>query len=167
MYNYVNNRQKKQSIDILVMCLDEIDFHVMMNSSGPKILLLIKMPSFFRSKNCISMADSSLNTNTSKVVAFQDAVEKVNRENYHEMDIWGPPQCIKFSFKCNTNIPAEYLNDGFESWKIHQAAHSSIEDESSHTQFHIVLSIKLESVDKPCKVSSVKKGMRLFSCPSL
>ncbi len=113
------------------------------------------------------MTDRSLTMNTSKVVAFQDAVEKVNRENYHKMDIWGPPQCIKLSFKCDTNIPVEYLNDGFESWKIHQAVHSSIEDESSHTQFHIVLSIELESVDKPRKTSSMKKGMRLFSCPSL
>ena len=91
MYNYVNNRQKKQSIDILVMCLEEIDFHVMMNSSGTNILSLIKMPRFLTSKNRINMANSSLIMNTSKVVAFQDAVEKVNRENNHKMDIWGLP----------------------------------------------------------------------------
>ena len=107
MYNYVVNRLKKQSIDILVMCLEGKYFHVMMNSSGTKILLLIKMPRFFRSKNCIIMADSSLNANTSKVVAFQDAVEKVNWENDHKMDIWGPPKHIKLPFKRNTNIPVE------------------------------------------------------------
>ena len=95
MYNYADNRQKKQSIDILVMCLKKKYFHVMMNSSGTKMLLLIKMPSLLTSKNCISMADSSLTMNTSKVVAFHDAVEKVSRENNHEMDIWGPPQRIK------------------------------------------------------------------------
>ena len=65
MYNYVDNRQKKLSIDILVMCLEDKDFHVKMNSSGTEILLSTKMPSFFTSKDSISMADSSLTTNTS------------------------------------------------------------------------------------------------------
>ena len=83
------------------------------------------------------------------------------------MDIWGPSKHIKIPFKRNMNIPVEYLNDGFESWTIHQIAYSSIDDESSHKQFQIVLSIKLESVDKPRKASSVKKGRRLFSSPSL
>ena len=108
------------------------------------------------------MVDSLLTTNTSKVVAFQDAVEKVNRESNHIMDIWGPPQRIILQFKCGTNIPVEYLTNRFESWTVHQAAHSSMDDESSHKQFHMVLSIELESVDKPHKASSIKKGMRLF-----
>ena len=103
------------------------------------------------------MADSSLAMNTSKVITFQDAVEKVNRENDREIDIRVPPQCIKLPFKRNTNIYVENLNDEFDSWTIHQAAHSSIDDERSHKQFHIVLSIELESVDKPRKASSVKK----------
>ena len=128
MYNYVVNRLKKQSIDILVMCLAGKYFHVMMNSSGTKILLLIKMPSFLTSKNGISMTDSSLIMNTSKVVAFQDAVEKVNRKNYHKMDIWDPPQCIKLPFKCNTNIPVEYETGGFESWTIQEATDEAMDD---------------------------------------
>ena len=77
MYIYDDNRQKKQSIDILVMCLEEKYFHVMMNSSGTNILSLIKMPRFLTSKNRINMANSSLIMNTSKVVAFQDTAKKL------------------------------------------------------------------------------------------
>ena len=70
IYDYVDNRQKKLSIDIHVMCLDDKDFQVKMNSSGTEILLSTKMPIFFTSKDRVSMVDSSLTTNTSKVVAF-------------------------------------------------------------------------------------------------
>ena len=83
------------------------------------------------------------------------------------MDIWGPLQHIKLPFKCNTNTPVEHVTNEFESWTIHQAAYLSMDDENSHKQFHMVLSIELESVDKPHKASSIKKGMRLFSSQSL
>ena len=113
------------------------------------------------------MVDSSLTTNTSKVVAFQDAVEKMNRESNHIMDIWGPLQRIILQFKYGKNISVEHLTNRFESWTVHQAAHSSMDDESSHEQFQLVLSIELKSVDKSQKASSTKKGTRVFSSPSL
>lgn len=156
LYNYVDNRQKKLSIDVLVMCLEETDFNAKMNSSGTEILLSTKMPSFFTSKNCIRMADGSLTANMSKVVASQDAADKFAKDNNHETDIWGPPQRIKLPFKCDTIIPVEHKTDGFESWTIQEMTDESM-GERYRKQCHMVLSVGLEGIDKPRKVSSAKE----------
>ena len=74
---------------------------------------------------------------------------------------FGPPQIVNLPYACNTNIPIKHKLQAFESkWVIDDSEDSRV----GNMQYHMVLSIELESKEKPvCRVN--KKGMRVFKSP--
>ena len=106
-------------------------------------------------------ADSQLHVNTSKVVAFDALDIKVdsNLEAGEEEDeSFKPPQVVKLLFICDTKIPIDHKMQAFESdWII-------IGGDDSDLQLTIILSIELESIDKPI-LAKESKAMKVFKSP--
>ena len=53
------------------------------------------------------MVDNRLTENTSKIVALDELLSKLNVDTDHETEVHGPPQRIKLPFKCDTKIPID------------------------------------------------------------
>ena len=158
MYEYVDRKQKKVAIDLLVSTLPADTYNVRYNEAGTEILVFTKLQSFFTQTDRVKMVDKSLNENTSKIVALDELLSKLRVEADHEQDVYGPPQRIKLPYKCDTKIPIEADPAYFESWQI--------EDDEGATdqQFSMVLNVECESVEKPRRVVAKKKG-KVFKSP--
>ena len=107
MYNYMDRRQKKITIDLCVPSLPSENFNVKFNEYGAEILVYTKLPDFFTMTSRITMNNDKLNDNSSKVVAFEECVTRLGVETDHEVNLYGPPQRIKLPFKCDVKIPIE------------------------------------------------------------
>ena len=158
MYEYVDQKQKKVAIDLLVSTLPDDSYNVRYNEAGTEILLYTKLQSFFTSTDRVRMVDNRLTENTSKIVALDALLSKLNVDTDHEKELYGPPQRIKLPFKCDTKIPIEADPAYFESWEL--------EDENGEMdkQFSMVLNVECESVEKPRRVVA-KKAPRVFKSP--
>ena len=155
MYEYVDHKQKKVAIDLLVATLPQDSYKVDFNEAGTEILVYTTMPEFFTSTDRVKLVDDQLTANTSKIVALDALLAKLNVDTNHEKDVYGPPQRIKLPFKCDTKIPMEADPGYFDSWEI--------EDEhgAKDQQYHMVISVECESVVKPRRVTDRKMG-RVF-----
>ena len=158
MYEYVDKKQKKVAIDLLVSTLPADSYNVRYNEAGTEILLYTKLPDFFTSTARVKMVDNKLTENTSKIVALDELLSKLNVDTDHETEVHGPPQRIKLPFKCDTKIPIEADPAYFESWEL------SDEKGETDQQFSMVLNIECESVEKPRRVVA-KKAVKVFKTP--
>ena len=106
-------------------------------------------------------ADSQLHVNTSKVVAFDALDIKVDSNleaGEEEYESFKPPQVVKLPFICDTKIPIDHKMQAFESdWII-------TDGDDSDLQLTIILSIELESIDKPI-LAKERKAMKVFKSP--
>ena len=160
IYDYMDARQKKVTIDLLVQSLLPDQFSVKFNDAGTEILVSTRLPDFFAMPDRLTMNDNSLTENSSKVVAFEKCVTKLGVDTDHETDLYGPPQRIKLPFKCDVKIPIEPEPQYFESWGLD----TGVLGEGPDQQYYMVLSIELEAFEKPRKVVTQKR-MRIFKTP--
>ena len=158
MYQYADQKQKKVAIDLLVSTLPADSYNVRYNEAGTEILLYTKLPDFFTSTDRVNMVDNRLTENTSKIVALDELLSKLNVDTDHEKEVHGPPQRIKLPFKCDTKIPIEADPAYFESWEL------SDDKGETDQQFSMVLNIECESVEKPRRVVA-KKAVKVFKTP--
>lgn len=158
IYDYMDTRQKKVTVDLLVQSLEPDQFSVKFNDAGTEILVSTRLPDFFANTNRLAMIDNKLNANSSKVVAFEKCVTKLGVDTDHAEDIFGPPQRIKLPFKCDTKIPIEPEPQFFESWGLD----TGIADVQ---QYYMVLMVELEAAEKPRRIVQ-QKQMKVFGTPN-
>ena len=164
LYNYMDNKQLKCTVDLLVHTFPGENFNVKFNSDGSEILVYTKLTRFFTDVNRLKMNNDKLNGNSSRVVAFEECVTKLGVDTDHEENIFGPPQRINMPFKCDTKVPIKAEPQYFEAWGIEK------EDQesgmlSTEQQYYMVLSVEVESIVKPRRVATVKK-MKVFKTPT-
>lgn len=160
IYDYMDDRQKMITIDILVQTLEPDHFSVKFNEAGTEIHVSTRLPDFFACANRLTMIDTKLTSNSSKVVAFEKCITKLGVDTDHEEDIFGPPQKIKLPFKCDTKIPIEPEPQFFESWGINTGNPGDV----TAQQYYMVLMIELEAAEKPRRVVR-QKQMKVFGTP--
>ena len=161
VYDYIDTRQKKVCLDFLVYSMDREKFLCKFNKSGSQVLIYTRIPNIFTARSRIMDADSKLQVNTSKVVAFDalDAkVEATLEADEEEYESFGPPQVVKLPFICDTKIPIDHEMQAFESdWTI-------TDEDDGDMQFTMILSIELESIEKPTRAKE-RKMMKVFKSP--
>ena len=131
------------------------------NKSVSQVLIYKRIPKVFTIRSQVTEADSQLHGNTSKVVAFDALDIKVDSNleaGEEEYESFKPPQVVKLPFICDTKIPIDYKMQAFESdWII-------TDGDDSDLQLTIILSIELESIDKPI-LAKERKAMKVFKSP--
>ena len=125
LYNYMDNKQLKCTVDLLVHTFPGENFNVKFNSDGSEILVYTKLPQFFTDVNRLKINNVKLTGNSSKVVAFEECVTKLGVDTDHEENLFGPPQRIKMPFKCDTKVPIEAEPQYFEAWGIDEEGQES------------------------------------------
>ena len=160
IYDYMDDRQKMITIDILVQTLEPDHFSVKFNEAGTEIHVSTRLPDFFACANRLTMIDTKLTSNSSKVVAFEKCVTKLGLDTGYVDDLYGPPQRIKLPFKCDVKIPIQPEPQYFESWGLD----TGVLGEGPDQQYYMVLSMKLEAFEKPRRVVTQKR-MRIFKTP--
>lgn len=158
MYEYVDDKQKKVAIDLLVTCLPTESYKICFNESGTEILVYTTLPEVFFKTDRSNLMNPNLTSNTSKIVALDALLAKLNVDNNHEDDFRGPPQHIKLPFKCDTKIPIEADPGYFQNWEIEDG------DGGSDLQYSMVLGVECESVEKPRR-EVAKKMHKVFRTP--
>ena len=83
----------------------------------------------------------------------------MNEDHGYERDAFGPPQRVKLPFRCDVKILIEHEVQAFPSWKMPQEGMGV-----DHQQYYMVLTMELESVEKPRQVTQ-RKAMRIFKSP--
>ena len=164
-YDLIDKRQKKVCLDFLVYSMEEEKYLCKFNKTGTQVMIYTRIPSILTSmRRFMAARNGQLTNNTSKVIAFQNLAEDIEGifdEDAKTNGCFGPPQIVNLPYACNTNIPIKHKLQAFESkWVIDDSEDSRVGD----MQYHMVLSIELESKEKPvCRVN--KKGMRIFKSP--
>ena len=74
IYPYKRKRQKKVALDVIVFSQETENFKASFNKSGTQILLYTKLPELFTSKKRVTAANTKLEEDTSKAVAFEEAI---------------------------------------------------------------------------------------------
>ncbi len=126
------------------------------NKSVSQVLIYKRIPKVVTIQSQVTEADSQLHVNTSKVVAFDALDIKVDynlEAGEEEYESFKPPQVVKLPFICDIKIPIDYKMQAFESdWII-------TDGDDSDLQLTTILSIELESIDKPI-LAKERKAMK-------
>ena len=161
IYPYKENKQKKVCIDFLIISQKKDCFEVQFNASGTQVLIYTKLPKIFLNKERILHADVGLQNNMSKAVAFEEVADPIVKNQKKTDNFHGPPQIVNLPYPCDTNIPIEHEVQAFESFVVPDEYGR---DNFGDQQFHMILSIDLESKEKPERVVA-KKDFRIFRSP--
>ena len=159
IYPYKEKRQKKVALDFIVFNQETESFKASFNKNGTQILLYTKLPELFTSKRRVMAANTKLEEDTSKTVAFEEAIGEEDLIKKKD-PIYGPPQIITLPYPCDTSIPIEHSMDGFEAWEVPN------DDINLHgeMQYHWILSIEVESTEKAVR-RVAKKQMNIIRSP--
>ena len=79
IYKYVEDRQQKVCIDMMVMTMDMNFFEAKFNKQGTELLLYTKVPAILFKKERLMMANTELKQNNTNVVEFEKCVETVTK----------------------------------------------------------------------------------------
>ena len=79
IYKYMEDRQQKVCIDMMVMTMDMNFFEAKFNKQGTELLLHTKVPAILFKKERLMMANTELKQNNTKVVEFEKCVETVTK----------------------------------------------------------------------------------------
>ena len=163
IYNYMDERQKKVKVDLLVQLLEPDQFSIKFNDTGAENLVSTRLLDFFTNTNRLAIIDTKLNANPSKVVTFEKCVTKLGVDTDHAEDIFCPPPLSVSS--CHSSviqkIPIEPEAQFFESWRLDTGK----ADHRNAHQYYIVLMVELEAAEKP-RIIVTQKRMKVFEKPT-
>ena len=92
--------------------------------------------------------DNKLTNNTSKLIAFQNLGEEMNKTLDKDAKVngcFGPSQIVNLRYTWETNILIEHELQSFEGKRVIYDSNNAVGD----MQYTMVMSIELESKEKP------------------
>ena len=164
VYPYKESRQKKVCIDMIVLSLASEDFRCAFNANGSEMLIYTRVPDIFTCKKRVMDANHGIQADNSKAVAFEEVSEPVRSDIVIDEGLWGQPQIIKLPYQCDTTIPIDHEMQAFPSWVLKSYGENESEI-SADQQYHMILSVDIESKEKAVRRIK-KKKMKVFKSPS-